>query len=432
LKPGFSEELLLPDGSILSDAFIRELINVGQVDILVAVPTYNHGQTVGPVVQAVRAGLLQCFPRARTVIINADGGSNDGTQDLVRAASISDANVSPDVRALRTLHSISTHYEGGPASGTALHTILAAADLLQARACAVVSPESTTLEPQWIERLLRPLLSDGRDLVLPVYRRHKFDGLLIQNLAYPMTRAVYRCPVREPYPSDFGFSGALGSHFLSQDIWEQEQGRKGTELWLTLLALAGRFKVTQSFLGTKARLENPRAEIVSAMRQTAGTLFSSMDTFASAWTSGREPLEAPCQGCEPAGNLEPLHLNRKRLYDAFRLGASELEPVFLSILSPETHGGIRQLAGAPEDTFVYSAELWTRTVYEFAAAYHHTVMDRDHIVQALVPLFRGRAFTFLTENLEASPEELESNIEALCQTFESEKPYLLRLWDGGK
>jgi hypothetical protein len=402
------------------------------VDILVAVPTYNHGQTVGPVVQAVRAGLLQYFPRARAAIINADGGSTDGTQDLVRAASINDANVSSDVRALRTLHSISTQYEGGPANGTALHAILAAADLLQARACAVVSPESATLEPQWIERLLRPVLSDGKDMVLPVYRRHKFDGLLIQNLAYPMTRTVYRCPAREPYPADFGFSGALGSHFLAQDIWQHAQGRKGTELWLTLLALVERFKVVQSFLGTKARLENPRLDLVSAMRDTAGTLFSSMDTFASAWISGREPLEAPCQGCEPGGDLEPLRLNRKRLYEAFRLGASELEPVFLSILSPETHGGIRQLASTTEDNFVYSGELWTRTVYEFAAAYHKAVIDRDHIVQALVPLFRGRAFTFLTENQDASTEEFESNIEALCQTFESEKPYLLKLWDGGK
>ena len=402
------------------------------MDILVGVPTYNHGHTVGQIVQTVRAGLLQCFPRARAVIINADGGSSDGTQDLVRAASISDVKISSNVRALRTLHSISTQYKGGPASGIALHTILAAADLLQASACAVVSPESTTLEPQWMERLLRPVLSDNRDLVLPVYRRHKFDGLLIQNLAYPMTRAVYHCPVREPYPSDFAFSSGLGSQVLSQDIWEQEQGRRGTEFWLSLLALVGRFKVVQSFLGTKTRPENPRSDLVNVMRETAGTLFSSMDTFASAWTSGREPLEAACLGCEPTVILEPLRLNRKRLYEAFRLGASELEPVFLSILSAESHGGIRQLAATAEDKFVYSAELWTRTVYEFAAAYHKAVIDRDHIVQALVPLFRGRAFTFLTENREASAEEVESNIEALCQTFESQKPYLLKLWDGGK
>jgi hypothetical protein len=53
-------------------------------------------------------------------------------------------------------------------------------------------------------------------------------------------------------------------------------------------------------------------------------------------------------------------------------------------------------------------------------------------VQALVPLFRGRAFTFLTENRETSAEEVESNVEALCQTFENQKPYLLELWDGRK
>src|SRR5262245_64553742 len=107
----------MADENILSDAFMHELINVGEVDVVVGVPTYNDARTVGQVVQAVRAGLLRYFPRERAVIINADGGSRDGTQDLVRAASISDLSGTPDIHALRTLHSISTHYEGGPASG---------------------------------------------------------------------------------------------------------------------------------------------------------------------------------------------------------------------------------------------------------------------------------------------------------------------------
>jgi len=207
----------LPDESILSDDFLRELINVGEVDIVVGLPTYNNGETVGQVVQAVRAGLLKHFPRARSVIINADGGSRDGTQDLVRAASISDLSISADVHALRTLHSISTRYENGPSNGAALHTIFAAADLLQTKACAVISPESTTIEPVWIDRLVSPVLHQDRDMVLPVYRRHKFDGLLIRNLLYPVTRAVYSCTLREPYPSDFALSGALGSQFKERE-----------------------------------------------------------------------------------------------------------------------------------------------------------------------------------------------------------------------
>jgi len=422
----------LPEASILSDDFVRELINVGEVDIVVGVPTYNDSTTVGHVVQAIRAGLLQYFPRARAVIINADGGSRDGTQDLVRAASISDMNVSADVHALRTLHSISTQYEGGPANGIALHTILAGAELLQAKACAVISPESTMMEPQWVERLLSPVIRDAVDMVLPVYRRHKFDGLLIRNLIYPLTRAVYGCAVREPFPTDFAFSGVLGNNFSAQDIWTQEQGRSGTELWLAISAVASRCKITQSFLGTKARPENAPTDLVKAMRESAGTLFASMETFATAWNSEREPLEAPCKGCQPAVSLEPLRLNRKRLYQMFTFGMGELEPVFLSILTPETHAELKRLAGLPEDKFEFAPEIWVRTVYEFAAAYHRAVIGRDHVVQALVPLFRGRAVTFLTQNREASAEEVENNIESLCQTFEREKPYLLQSWNGGK
>ena len=422
----------MPEDSILSDDFVRELMNVGDVDIVVGVPTHNHARTVGQVVQAVRAGLLKYFPRERSVIINADGGSRDGTQDLVRAASISDLSVASDVHALRTLHSISTQYEAGPANGIALHTILAATDLLQARACAIVSPESTTLEPEWMERLLRPVFRDGNGLVLPVYRRQKFDGLLIRNLVYPMAKTLYGCSVREPYPADFAFSGELGSRFLSQDIWNQEQGRRGTELWMTLWAAVGRCKLTQSFLGTKTRREDAPSDLVGAMRETAGTLFSSLDAYTSVWHSTPEPVEAPCVGCEPAVAEEPSRLNRKRLHDMFTFGMQELDPVFLSILTTPTHDELKRLAGLPEDKFFYTGELWARTVYEFATAFHKAVIGRDHIVQALVPLFRGRAHTFLTENRDASADEMERNIESLCHAFETEKPHLVDLWDGGK
>lgn len=421
----------MPDESILSDEFIRELINVGQVDIVVGVPTYNDARTVAQVVQAVRAGLLKYYPRARSVIINADGGSRDGTRDLVCAAAITDMTAS-NVSALRTLHSISTQYQGSPSNGTALHTVLAAADLLQARACAVVSPESTSMEPEWIERLLNPILSDGIDLALPVYRRHKFDGLLIRNLVAPVVGAAFGSFLREPYPSDYALSSNLASHFLAQDIWTQDQGRRGTELWLTLTAIMGRFNMVQCFLGNRVRLESPPSDLVDAMRATAGLLFCAMDCYPAAWTNVQNPVAVTCTGCQPAVALDPMRVNRKRLYQMFTFGISQLEPVFLSILTPETHQELKRLASMPEEKFSYPVELWARTVWEFAAAYHRAVIGRDHIVQALVPLFRGRAFTFITEGRDASIEQVESNVEAICRAFENEKPYALKLWSGGK
>jgi hypothetical protein len=422
----------LAEGSILSDDFLRELMNVGEVDILVGVPTFNDAKTVGQVVQAIRAGLLKYFPRQRAVIINADGGSSDGTPDLVRAASISDLQHASNLYALRTLHCISTQYSGGPATGIALHTILAAAELLRASICAVVSPDSTTMEPQWMDSLLRPVGRDGFDLVTPIYRRHKFDGLLIRNLVYPMNRAIYCRRVREPYPPEFAFSGQLASHFLGQDFWSQDVGRSGAEIYLTISAIAENFRVAQSFLGPKSRVEHAAEDLVPAMRRSVGTLFWSLDQNVRVWSANSHSEPIPTFGAEHELSLEPIRVNRARLYEMFIRGVAELEPVLKSILSAPTLATLQRAGGAAEGEFCYSNELWVRTVYEFAAAYHSSVISRDHIVQALAPLYRGKMHTFLLENRDASAEELESNVEALCLEFEHLKPSLLEMWNGRK
>src|SRR4249920_2727799 len=81
------------DESSLSDALLRQLMAVGQVDILVALPTLNHAATIVDVVRAVHVCFTRDFPRLRTVMINVDGGSTDGTPELVRAASFADPDV---------------------------------------------------------------------------------------------------------------------------------------------------------------------------------------------------------------------------------------------------------------------------------------------------------------------------------------------------
>ncbi len=131
----------LAEESFLTDDFLRQLINVGEVDILVGLPTHNNAKTIGPIVNTIQSGILRGFPRERAVIVNVDGGSRDGTPELVTGVSIDDVRPASNPYALRTLHSISTKYANSPACGVALRTILAAAELLRAKACVVLSPE---------------------------------------------------------------------------------------------------------------------------------------------------------------------------------------------------------------------------------------------------------------------------------------------------
>jgi len=425
-------EVRLAERSVLNDDFLRQLISVGEVDLLVGLPTFNNAKTLGTVVQAIRAGLLKHFPRERAVIINVDGGSRDSTPELVKAASITDLQRSSELYTLRTLHSISTISGHGAATGPALHTIMAAAELLRAQACAVISPESINIDPAWLERLFRPVYRDSFDFVTPLYRRHKFDGLLLRNLLYPVMRALYAKRIREPYPSDFAFSGRFCNYFLEQNTFDHDESRSGTEISMVILAIAGSFRICQSFLGTKARAHRDSADLVPAMRQSVGPLFSSLDTNFQIWSANSGAEAIPTFGPECELTSEPVRINRKQLHQMFSSGVAELEPVLKSILSPQTLLEIQNITKVAEDDFRYSHELWVKTVYEFAASYHKSVISRDHIIQAMAPLYRGKMHTFLVENRDASGEEVEANVEGLCQTFERLKPYLLDRWDGGK
>jgi glucosylglycerate synthase len=414
--------------NFLTDDFLRQLINVGEVDILVGLPTHNNAKTVDSIVHTIRTGILRGFPRERAVIINADGGSRDGTPELITGVSIDDVRRGSSVYALRTLHAISTRYASTPQSGVALRTILAAAELLRAKACVVISPESENITPEWISNLLRPVYYDGFDLVAPTYRRHKFDGLLMTNLLYPMVRALYGARIREAYMPEFGFSGRLGSQFLGQNRWNEGIGEDGIELRLTLAAVTGGLRICQSFLGKKNPVERHAADLVPVLRQSVGVLFSALEPDFQMWSGVSGSQEVSTNGSNQELVLDPLRVNRKRLREMFVRGVSELESVFQSILTPSTLAELKRIAGVDEEEFRYPAELWVKTVYEFAAAYQKSVINRDHIIQALAPLFRGRVFTFVVENRSGSANDVANNIEGLCLEFERLKPYLLEMW----
>jgi hypothetical protein len=418
----------LADEDILSDDLLRQLISVGETDILVGIHTHNNAKTIGHVVQAVREGLLKHFPRERVAILNLDGGSQDGTTNLVRAAAISDVRDATPFYALRTLHCITSQYDSVPSAGKAMHIVVAAADLLRVKGCAIVAPESSEIQPDWMSRLLRPIYREHFDFVAPVYCRQRFDGMLVTNLMYPMTRAVYGKPIREPRPGEFAFSDRLVSELIGHELWTQDAGRLGPEVCFTISALADDARIFQTFLGQKGHIDYQPADLVPALRQTVAPLFWSMEATYDWWNAIHVVQTVPSEGPEFEIGMDPVQGDPSRLRQMFASGVADLQGILKSILSASTLAQLQSAAALDGNKFEYSDELWVKVLYEFAASYHRSVISRDHIIQALAPLYRGRAYAFLTENLKASKEELEGHIETLCQTFERLKPYLLELW----
>src|SRR6267143_161709 len=58
-------EKRLAEDSFLTDDFLRQLINVGEVDILVGSSTHNNAKSVGPIVQSIQTGSPRDVPSTR-------------------------------------------------------------------------------------------------------------------------------------------------------------------------------------------------------------------------------------------------------------------------------------------------------------------------------------------------------------------------------
>jgi hypothetical protein len=196
--------------------------------------------------------------------------------------------------------------------------------------------------------------------------------------------------------------------------------------------MASDYRCCQVFLGQKPQPAGGTApDIVEALRQTVGALFWCLEKQQSSWLerNGSEPV--PTFGPDHSITAEPMELNRGRMFEMFQTGARELEPLLSSILSAETHAELKATAALDAQAFKFSSELWVRMLYDFASSYHHAVLNRDHLVQALVPLYRGKIYSFLMEHAEASQAEMEAASESLCVEFERQKPYLREKWKEG-
>jgi len=402
---------------------------IGEADILVGIPSYNNADTIAHVVHAVTAGLAKYFPKAKAVLVNADGGSNDGTPQVVADAGVDLGTllVSSQVSSLRK---IVTSYLGIPGKGSAFRTIFEVARRLKTKACAVVDSDLRSITPEWIELLVGPVLNEGYDYVAPYYLRHKYDGTITNSIVYPLTRMLYGVRIRQPIGGDFGFSGGLVEHYLDKQVWDSEVAKFGIDIWMTTEAIASGARVCQSFLGSKIHNpKDPTQDLSTMLVEVIGALFSLMEEHHGVWGTVEGSNHVRVFGFQYQVALEPVHVNVDRMLTTFQQGLADLLPIWADIFSPGVIEALGQLKGIPTKAFRVSDELWARMVFDAAIAYHRGHVIRDHLLKALTPLYLGRTASFVLETQALTSDEAEDRIELVCQTFEREKTYLVERWN---
>ncbi|MEA2577012.1 MAG: glucosylglycerate synthase, partial [Chloroflexota bacterium] len=228
----------MPSGTVdpmpqtaLTPAVRDQIARLGEADIMVGIPSFKNAATIGYVVRAAQAGLVQYFPDLRPVVVNSDAGSPDGTASVVIETE------PPEyieqillVRSSHKLQRVSLTYpeiNGVGGKGAALRTIFEIADALKVQALVVVDSDLRSIVPEWIELLAGPILKGGYDFVAPLYARYKYDGTITNTVTYPLTRALYGHRIRQPIGGDFGVSGDLVRHYLTLDDWTDDVSKFG-------------------------------------------------------------------------------------------------------------------------------------------------------------------------------------------------------------
>lgn len=447
----------------LTPAIREEIGRLGRADIMVGIPSFKNAATIGYVVRAAHAGLVQYFPDLKPVLVNSDAGSPDGTQRVVIETE------PPDyvekillVRPTNRLDRVSLTYpeiDGVGGKGAALRTIFEIAAALEVQALVVVDSDLRSIVPEWIELLAGPILKGGYDFVAPLYARYKYDGTITNTVTYPLTRALYGHRIRQPIGGDFGVSGDLVRHYLSLDDWTPDISKFGIDVWMTTSALTGGFAVCQTRLGAKIHdPKDPGSDLGPMFRQVVGTILRLAAAHPDAWLEVRGSHDVPAYGFERIIDPPPLEVNAIRLLSEFYGGSLASADTWRRTLDPATAATVMTLAaeagrladaassrfgvGGEGDSahvttlemaealvgFHFPDDLWARVIYDLVLATRRGDVETGPLVAALVPIYFGRVGSFVIENRHLTTADAEERVERQAREFELLKPYLVERW----
>lgn len=403
-------------------------MNNGGVDIVVGIPSYNNARTIGHVVRAVDAGLAKYFPDKKAVIVNSDGGSKDGTSEIIKNTTI-DHNALLIQHPLSMAHRITTPYHGIPGKGSAIRTVFQMAVDMGASACAIVDSDLRSITPEWIELLLSPVLKEGNDFVAPLYNRHKFDGTITNSIIYPMTRALYGKRIRQPIGGEFGFSGNMAEFYLKQDVWGTDVARFGIDIWMTTEAIANDFRVCQAFLGAKIHdAKDPGSDLSEMLVQVVSSLFDLTEKHSGKWKEVKGSIDVPTFGFRYHVGLEHVMVNVGRMLGIFRDSIDNLDKIWLDVIGAGDFGEVKTLGAISDEEFRFPLKLWAKIIYDYSIAYHKKKLPPQHLIKSLIPLYLAKTASFVMEVTDMDQEGAESEIEKLCLEFEENKAYLVKSW----
>lgn len=406
--------------SMLDAEVVKQVQAIQEADIVVGIPSYHNAPTIAHVVKTVSDGLSLYFPHQRAVIVNADGNSKDGTQDIVANTQVAAG-----------INKIVTSYKGLSGKGSAFHTIFEIADRLGVKSCVVVDSDLRSITPEWIRVLAEPIYQQNIGFVTPYYCRHKNDGTITNSIAFPLMCALYGKGIRQPIGGEFALSGGLAKILSHQNVWESDVARFGIDIWLTTTAVCEGFRICQANMGVKLHDEkDPGSDLAPMFRQVVGTIFTLMKKYEIKWKAINVCQPVELFGQLPREEPESINVDLSRLLELFMDGTKKHMPTIETILGPENNVELDKVIEVSGESGIFFPDaLWARAVYDHAIAFNYrNDLDHQDVLTSIMVLFYGRTADFIRRTETLADDEVEQLVVKTAGAFATEKPYLIKKW----
>ena len=392
---------------------------VERADLVIGLPSHNEAENIVHPTEQADSGLVEHFGDKNSVIINCDNHSEDGTKEAF----------------LQTRTEIPKIYLSTPPGtvgrGYNLKNLVAKAVELQAQAVVVVDAALNSITSSWIKNLAEPIFA-GFGFVAPLYMRHKYDGAVANGVIYPLTRALYGRRVRQPIGGNFAFTTNLADTYLTHPTWNESVAQHGIDIWMTTLAIYEGIPICQSFVGRPKHHQN-NGDILPpspAFHQVVGTMMDLMILFQDFWCRVKwsKPTAIYGFGMGEVETPAPIEISERELHHAFVQSFKQHQHLWESVFENNLYNKLAEIRELPMPHFSFPSEIWARILFSYSVAYKNGVVDRQALLESLVPLFLGKTLSFVKKTERMSIQQAEEYIENECMIFEEAKPYLLSKW----
>lgn len=233
--------------------------------IAVLIPSLNEADSIAGVAWAADEGLRRYFPKHKAIIVNIDGASNDGTKAVFEHTKTTTKKLPIDNSKNRIQGKGSNIFCG----------LRYAIDNYDA--FLLLDADVQSIDPGWINNLLKPIVNGRTDLVCPIYTRNRYEGNTTNHFSAPLLRVCLKTNISQPIAGDFGLSKKLAQKVMTSFSGNSDY-QYGIDTLISWTAAGFNLPIRQVKLGKK--IHKPSfPQIVPMFRQVCETTFSQIIRF---------------------------------------------------------------------------------------------------------------------------------------------------------